>query len=321
MLNKFLLSGMFCLLFINLSMAEQKHSPFHNKRVMVLGDSITKVGLYYRYMDYYLQKNFPKDKIDIIGIGLGSETASGLSEKKHPFPRPCIHERVGRALEQIKPDIVSICYGMNDGIYHPFSSERFTAYQKGILSLINKIKGTGAEVIVLTPPPFDPHSIPSRKTLLKEGAADYSFINIFYNYNDVLAKYGAWVKSLEIEGVTTYDIHTPLQKHLEKMRQGNPEYSLDGDGIHPHALGHLLMGRTLLKSMNLPHGELPLQEEAKLVNADLLWRRLRQKSGLLSKAWLDYIGYTRGEVVKSDSIDEALQTAADLQVQIDQLRK
>ncbi|EDM24677.1 hypothetical protein LNTAR_25592, partial [Lentisphaera araneosa HTCC2155] len=33
------------------------HSPFDQKRVMFLGDSITRAGIYFRYIDYYLQKS------------------------------------------------------------------------------------------------------------------------------------------------------------------------------------------------------------------------------------------------------------------------
>ena len=88
MFNKFLLSGLFCLFLINLSMAEQKHSPFHNKRVMVLGDSITKVGLYYRYMDYYLQKNFRKIKSTSLALVLGVKQLQVYQRKSIHFHGP-----------------------------------------------------------------------------------------------------------------------------------------------------------------------------------------------------------------------------------------
>ena len=58
-----------------------------------------------------------------INLGLPGETVTGLSEPGHPFPRPNVHERFGRVLAGGKPDLVFACYGMNDGIYYPFSDD------------------------------------------------------------------------------------------------------------------------------------------------------------------------------------------------------
>ena len=92
----------------------------------------------------------------LINLGLPSETCSGLSEPAHPFPRPNVHERIGRALKKMKPDLVFACYGMNDGIYYPFSEERFEKYRIGIQQIIEKVKASGARLILMTPPSFDP---------------------------------------------------------------------------------------------------------------------------------------------------------------------
>ncbi|EDM29626.1 hypothetical protein LNTAR_17788 [Lentisphaera araneosa HTCC2155] len=298
------------------------HSPFDQKRVMFLGDSITRAGIYFRYIDYYLQKSFPDDKIDIIGLGLGSETTTGKSEAQHPWPRPNVHERLDRALELVKPDIVSICYGMNDGLYHPLSQERFTDYQKGVLSLIEKIKASGAEVIIMTPPPFDPQSLSSRKTLKPGGADDYSFKTPYENYNDVLAKYGQWIMTLKIPGVTTIDIHTPIQKHVDEMRTKDSKYTISGDGIHPNALGHQLMARSFLKSLNLLNESKSLAEAEEARRTDRLCALINKRTGQRSTAWLQYVGYTRGtETVKTDSISEAEREAKALQLEIDKLKK
>ena len=50
--------------------------------------------------------------------------AESLSEPGHAggaFPRPELYERLERVLERAKPDLIVACYGMNDGIYHPFT--------------------------------------------------------------------------------------------------------------------------------------------------------------------------------------------------------
>ena len=111
------------------------------KRLVFLGDSITKDGTYVRYVDAYLMTRFPDRKIEVINLGLSSETVSGTSEVDHPFPRPDVHERLGRALEMTKPDFVAACYGMNDGIYHPIDGDRFSRYRAGVHAARRSVEG------------------------------------------------------------------------------------------------------------------------------------------------------------------------------------
>ncbi len=113
--------------------------PLSAKRILFLGDSITHAGGYVAWIETQLRLQGVKPMPEIINLGLSSETLSGLSEAGHPFPRPDVHERLDRALAKIKPDVVVACYGMNDGIYHPFSEERFRAYQEGVKRLIQKV--------------------------------------------------------------------------------------------------------------------------------------------------------------------------------------
>lgn len=131
-------------------------------RIVFLGDSITHGGHYVTLLEAALREAHPDT--EFINLGLPSEGVTGLSEPDHPFPRPNVHERLDRVLEMADPDLVVACYGVNDGIYHPFSEERFKAYQKGIDTLIKKVQAHGARLVLVTPPPFDP--LPMRKSLL-----------------------------------------------------------------------------------------------------------------------------------------------------------
>ena len=133
-----------------------KPEDLAGKRVVLLGDSITQQGTYVSFLEYYLLRENPGLEFDLISVGLSSETASGLSEDDHPFPRPCIHTRLDDVLAKTKPAVLFACYGMNDGIYHPASPEREEAYQKGILQLVEKAKAAGVEkVILLSPGTFE----------------------------------------------------------------------------------------------------------------------------------------------------------------------
>ena len=103
-------------------------------RIVFLGDSITYSGQFVEFIEAYLRINQSTHRYEFLDLGLPSETVSGLSEPGHAggaFPRPDLHERLERVLEQTKPDLIVACYGMNDGIYYPFAEARFENTRAG----------------------------------------------------------------------------------------------------------------------------------------------------------------------------------------------
>src|SRR5215469_13599133 len=140
-------------------LAAQDAASLAGKRIVFLGDSNTQAGGYVNFTTYYLEKQYPKKDFDIIGLGLASETLSGLSEDGHAggkFPRPCLFERLGRLLEKARPEVVFACYGMNDGIYLPLDKERFAAFQAGVTKLVDRCKQAGVkQIYLITPPIYD----------------------------------------------------------------------------------------------------------------------------------------------------------------------
>lgn len=289
------------------------------KRIMFLGDSISQDGTYVSMIEYSIQKSFPGKTFDIVSIGLSSETVSGLSEKKHPFPRPCVHERLARALDKVKPALVVACYGMNDGIYHPQSPERLKAYQDGLLKLVADAKAAGAQVVLQTPPPFDP--VPVEKKLLKDDAPDFSYMNPYFKYDAVLRDYSQWIVELKMPGVFCVDLNTPLTEYLKAQRVKTPAFCFSGDGIHPSKAGHLMMARAFLKAMGVAVPETDLEQELKTMLADPLFGLVDKHRRTRSAGWLDFVGYTRGGTVKKPSVEQAEKEAAALQEQIDVMRR
>lgn len=136
----FLLCGM---LVSNLQAQESLKISPSVKKIVFLGNSITYSGQYVDYVETYLRLSYPDREWDFINIGLPSETVSGLSEEGHAdgkFPRPDLHERLDRVLNELKPDLIFANYGMNDGIYLPFDEERFKAYQLGQKNFMIRLK-------------------------------------------------------------------------------------------------------------------------------------------------------------------------------------
>ena len=280
-------------------LSAQDADALAGKRVVFLGDSITQAGGYVAFTTYYLEKVYPKKDFDIIGLGLASETLSGLSEDGHAggkFPRPCLFERLGRVLEKAKPEVVFACYGMNDGIYLPLDKERFAAFQKGVTKLIEQCKAAGVkQVFLVTPPIYD--STP------KAGAFDY---------DAVLTEYAKWEAALKVDGVTVIDLHTAMRK----ARDGRAT-PFSADKVHPGDDGHLLIARTVLAAL----GVKPPDESVATIKADPLFKLVEQKRGARSAAWMRHVGYTREATVKPEPLGTAEADAAKLQETIDALRR
>lgn len=286
--------------------------PLNAKRILFLGDSITNSGYFVAEIETQLRIQGVSPLPEFINIGLSSETCTGLSEPDHPFPRPNVHERLDRALQKVKPDVVVACYGMNDGIYHPFSDDRFEAYQTGMKQLVDKVHEAGAKVVLVTPPPFDPLPLRSRKgKLLPAGADKYAWFAIYENYDsEVIKPYAEWVMGKKAHADMVVDIHGPLTKFLNERRMKDPTFHVASDGVHMDENGHRAMAAAILKSWGVDSWEEPAAELRKLV---------KQREHILHDAWLSYVGHKRPGVKAGLPLEEAQRQATNLEKLIDRL--
>jgi len=287
------------------------------RRTLVLGDSITQDGRYVTFLEYYLHRLAPGSKADLISIGLSSETVSGLSEPGHPFPRPNALDRLSQALKSVKPQIVLACYGMNDGIYHPPSPERLAAYNAGLETLSQQVRAAGASLVLITPPVFDPGPIAQR--LAPADAKVFGYQATYARYDDVLAEFAASALSRRQEGIAVIDLHRAMAAELVARRTAEPTFTFSPDGIHPGELGHLLIARVIARGIGLTPPESDLPTELERIKADPLFPLVRDRRALRSEAWLAFVGYTRGLVIKSASVTAAETVSARLQTQIEAL--
>jgi lysophospholipase L1-like esterase len=302
-MRRFLTSLLFFTLAISLLSTE---APLlAGQRVLVLGDSITQDGRYVSFLEYYLLAGGLA--VDLISIGLASETVSGLSETDHPFPRPHALERLDRALQAVKPTVVLACYGMNDGIYHPPSAERLAAFNTGLRELITKVRASGAHLVLLTPPVFDSRPIAGKT--VPATAEKFGFITPYTGYDEVLAEFAAAEVALQESGVTVIDVHAVMTETLVAIRRDEPAFGFAPDGIHPGDAGHLLMARIIA-------GGLGLTGTAADPTTTPVYTLIHERRSLRSEAWLPFVGYTRGPTFKSESVKAAEAAAARLQREI-----
>ncbi len=264
-------------------------------RVAILGDSITYGGRWATRVESALRGTPQFADAEIVNFGLGSETVSGLSEPGHAsgqFPRPCLHERLGRILEAYKPTLVLACYGMNDGIYQPLDSARTKAYQDGCLKLKEAVEKSGAAIVFITPPLHNadkPSTDPNR-------------------YDAVLDAYGQWLVSQHARGWNVIDIRPDLKREVAEAKQANPAFVYAADGVHPGNDGHDFIAASICKQLwpilKLPGSPQFAQGDALAI--------LLKRNELLKLAWLTKTRHIRPGIPAGLPLDQAETQAAKL---------
>ncbi|HRI14486.1 MAG TPA: GDSL-type esterase/lipase family protein [Verrucomicrobiota bacterium] len=284
-------------------------------RVVLLGDSITYAGEWAELVETWLQLQFPDNELSFLNLGLPSETVSGLSEPGHAggaFPRPELRERLGRVLDQAKPDLIVACYGMNDGIYYPFSEERLKKFQEGIRQLRVQAARRGVRVIHLSPPVFDP--VPLAGRTLPAGLDAYP--SPYEGYNTVLDRYSDWLISQRAQGWEVVDIHGPMNRFLEEQRRGNPKFILAGDGVHANPQGHWLIAREVLRHLGAPEALISAETPAAVLNSDprapAVLALVQQRQRALKDAWLTSVGHVRPGMSPGRPLPEAEREATEV---------
>jgi lysophospholipase L1-like esterase len=280
--------------------APKARGPVSPQRTLILGDSITQDGRWVSFLEYLLDRAGVAGEWDVISIGLGSETVSGLSEPSHPQPRPCVLDRLDAALAAVRPARVLACYGMNDGIYHPPSPERRAAYLRGLTALRDRVQAAGATLVLITPPLFD--ALPIAKRLAKPDATTFGYQAPYAEYNAVLTEFADEALRLRGPGVDVIDLHRALLAELAERRRSDPAFTFSPDGVHPGALGHLVMARAIAPGLGIAVAPAEAADELRRVEADPRFTLIHQRRALRSEAWLPFVGYTRERAFKSGSV-------------------
>lgn len=300
--------------FCSILVAQQKsNSLLHLNRaekILFLGNSITYDGRYVAMIESVLLSSHFIKGTAIINLGLPSETVSGLSEDNHAngeFARPCLFDRLESILQKIKPDVVFACYGMNDGIYLPFDSVRFKAYQDGIEKLYTEALKSGVKRIILITPPV--HDDPD---LGLDG------------YNQVLDRYSTWLlEQRKNKNWEVIDLHFPMKKYLESITRIDPTYKLAPDGIHPEQEGHWLMARSIISYLNPTFPQVIKWDEyvAKHTYLPKLYEAVLKKQELMKLALLRYTKHKRPGIPSGLTMEQANQQNKHLEKQISLLIK
>jgi lysophospholipase L1-like esterase len=284
-------------------------------KVLFLGDSITYAGEYLTLIETAWRMQKANTPVDILNLGLPSETVSGLSEPGHAggaFPRPDLHERLTRVLDQVRPDVVVACYGMNDGIYHPLSDERFQAYKNGITKLIDETKRRNIKLIVLTPAFFD--ALPIQERLLPAGRETYP--QPYVGYDDVLQTYADWLISLRTEEMPVIDVHLAMKEAVQLRRENDPKFTFASDGVHPNSEGHKVIAEAIAKEWDLNLSESDSQTSQ--IQQQVL-KLVAERQKVLKHAWLSATKHTRPGIEPGLPTQQASKKVSEIDLEISKL--
>lgn len=252
-----------------------------------LGDSNTYAGRYVAFVDAAVRKQLGAAAPTILNLGVSSETASGLSEPDHPFPRPCVHSRLEKTLAMVQPDVVFACYGMNDGIYHPLDPKILQAYREGMLRLATEVRKSGATLIILTPPVFEGEVSKKNGKLGPTEEGHYAWFAPAEEYDEVIEQMSQWCQENSAGADLVIDLRTSLRDFKKQMRQTDPDYFLTGDSVHFHAPAHDVVAHTVLEAIGMP-AELAYEE----ITAEEI-AASATRIGLLRDAYLSAAGKNR----------------------------
>ncbi|PRD56685.1 SGNH/GDSL hydrolase family protein [Sphingobacterium gobiense] len=280
------------------------------KRILFLGNSITYAGHYVTLFESFLITAFPSSEIETINLGLPSETVSGLSEDGHAegaFVRPWLFSRLDNVTERIKPDVVIACYGMNDGIYQPFSESNFQRYKEGMVSLYAKLKAAEVKRVVFITPSVHEDPILGLK-----------------GYNLVLNRYAQWLIDQRTErNWEVIDIHFPMQDYLTAKKTLEPDFKLAEDGIHPGLEGHRLIAEYIIPYFDDKFASKDFLS-ACLDNTSYyahLYKLLEERQEIVKNAWLTYTGHNRPGLPVGLPLDKAKKESIRIQNKIQKLQK
>ncbi|MBW1808883.1 MAG: SGNH/GDSL hydrolase family protein [Deltaproteobacteria bacterium] len=206
----------------NLLKAETNPSPFpipaRNNTIVFLGDSITWQNLYTAYVENYFLRHYPEKNLRFVNLGVRGDTAAGAIR------------RLDRDLLPLKPDLVLIMLGMNDGGYrgkNHFLLQYYLVFLEKLVEII--LEKTNARIILITSTCVAP--------------ADYKLSR----YNPMLAAMAAQVIKLgQNRTIPVIDLFTHFSKTIQAAKLRKPVVNLMLDPVHPGPAGHLVIARFLL---------------------------------------------------------------------------
>lgn len=206
------------------------------EKVALIGDSITHGGHYHSYIWLYYMTRFPNMPITILNCGVGGDTASDILA------------RLDYDVISKNPTYITLTFGMNDtGYFDVFnkdntdelSAERVSVSIDNFGKIAEKLKETGAQIVMVGGSPYDETSRFNDGVLAGKNDAICKIIDA---QRSVASSYG-W---------GFVDFNAPMVELGQKLQAEDPKYSFcPQDRIHPDKDGQMVMAYLFLKAQGL----------------------------------------------------------------------
>jgi lysophospholipase L1-like esterase len=224
-------------------------------RIVFLGDSITELGNYTSLVESYLVTRYPRYSQTFFNAGWAGDTAGDAADGRWGGA-----SRLTRDVITLAPNVVTICYGMNDGYYSNFDPSWLPNFTGPMSAIIDRLLQARARPVLLTPGVVD-DTVPALQWLKK--ITDYNNGALHLLAREVL-------RIARARRLPCYDLHSLMQATLERSKKDHVD--MGTDGIHPDPAGGVVMAYALLKALGVP----PRQERVVL---DARGRESRASAG------------------------------------------
>lgn len=206
-----------------------------NDTVVFYGDSITEQNFYNQWVELYTITRFPHMRVTFYDAGVGGDRVTG------GWAGP-IDQRLERDVFPLKPSVISIMLGMNDGSYRSTTPDIDKTYLDGYEHILDSIHehDPGARVTLLGPSPYD----------------DVTGTSMFPGgYNSVMQHFAEVDKGLAQKHDATFiNLNPSMVSTLDRAEALDPQAAklLVPDRVHPDPLAHWVMAEAILKGWDAP---------------------------------------------------------------------
>lgn len=204
-------------------------------RLAIVGDSITEQRLYSRFVEAWLLACSGIPDIRVMQFGWAAETAAGFAA------------RAENDLAAFHPDVVTLCYGMNDGGYQPWQERIGVSYDANMRAVLERLSKAGVRRVVIgSPGAVDNHFFRPGQ-MMGDRPAHVAYNETLARLRDIDA---ALAKEKEYQFA---DVHAVMAEAMAKAQATiGPKYDVCGtDGVHPGPNGQLLMAYAFLDGLGM----------------------------------------------------------------------
>jgi lysophospholipase L1-like esterase len=202
-------------------------------RVAFYGDSITAQRFYTRFMEDFVLTRYPQMHVSFFNAGVPGDRVSGGYTGD-------VTLRLNRDLFPLKPTVVTVMLGMNDGYYVPYDPKYQSIYENGYRKLLASIQTNlpQARMTLISPTPYD----------------EVTHGTEFPQYDHVIMRYAAFVQDLAASSHLAFaDFYQAITSLDSAGLAKNPSLAalLVPDRIHPSEAAHWIIAATLARTWGM----------------------------------------------------------------------